>query len=45
LHHSRPAEKGAKIRYPGEKILRIRAENRKLGLPVDPAIWAQKQKM
>jgi 3-dehydro-L-gulonate 2-dehydrogenase len=41
LHGCQPAEKGTKIRYPGEKTLRTRAENRKLGLPVDPAVWAQ----
>jgi 3-dehydro-L-gulonate 2-dehydrogenase len=41
LHNCRPAEKGTKIRYPGENTLRTRAENRKLGLPVDSAVWAQ----
>jgi 3-dehydro-L-gulonate 2-dehydrogenase len=41
VHNCEPAEKGAAIRYPGENTLRIRAENRKLGLPVDPAVWAQ----
>ena len=45
LHHSRPAEKGTKIRYPGEQTLRVRAENRKLGLPVEPAVWEQILKM
>jgi 3-dehydro-L-gulonate 2-dehydrogenase len=45
LHHCRPAEKGAKIRYPGEKTLSIRAENLKLGLPVEPAVWTQILKM
>jgi 3-dehydro-L-gulonate 2-dehydrogenase len=41
LHNCRAAEEGTKIRYPGEKTLRTRAENRKLGLPVEPAVWAQ----
>jgi 3-dehydro-L-gulonate 2-dehydrogenase len=45
LHQSRPAEKGAKIRYPGEQTLRIRAENRKLGVPVEPAVWEEILKM
>ena len=45
LHQSRPAEKSKKIRYPGERTLRIRAENRKLGIPVEPAVWAQIVKM
>ena len=29
-----------RIRYPGEHTLATRAENRKLGIPVDPEIWA-----
>ena len=41
VHNCRPIEEGAKLRYPGEQTLRIRAENRKLGLPVEPAVWAQ----
>jgi 3-dehydro-L-gulonate 2-dehydrogenase len=31
----------AKVRYPGEQTLRIRAENARLGLPVEPAVWAE----
>jgi len=45
LHQSQPAEKGKKLRYPGERVLQIRAENRKLGVPVEPAVWAQIQKL
>ena len=41
VHHCKPAEKGKKIRYPGEQTLRTRAENLRLGLPVDAAVWAQ----
>jgi 3-dehydro-L-gulonate 2-dehydrogenase len=41
LHRSKAAEAGQPVRYPGEQTLRIRAENRKLGLPVDEALWAQ----
>jgi 3-dehydro-L-gulonate 2-dehydrogenase len=41
LHHCQPAKKGTKVRYPGEQTLRTRAENLQLGLPVDPAVWAQ----
>jgi 3-dehydro-L-gulonate 2-dehydrogenase len=36
-----PAEPGKKVRYPGEHTSLVRAENRRLGLPVEPAIWAQ----
>ena len=36
---SRPAEVGKTVRYPGENTLRLRAENRRLGLPVEEAVW------
>jgi len=39
LHRCRPAHEEEKLRYPGERTLRTRAENRKLGLPVDQALW------
>ena len=29
------------VRYPGERTLNIREENRRLGLPVDEAVWAE----
>ncbi|MGA3159979.1 MAG: 3-dehydro-L-gulonate 2-dehydrogenase [Terracidiphilus sp.] len=45
LHQSRAAEEDAKIRYPGERVLQIRAENRKLGVPVEPAVWEEIVKM
>ena len=41
VHDSEPAEKGTRVRYPGEKTLQIRAENTALGLPVDAALWAE----
>jgi 3-dehydro-L-gulonate 2-dehydrogenase len=41
LHHSRPAAAGKTVRYPGENTLRLREENRRLGLPVDEVIWEQ----
>jgi len=41
LHNSRPAAQGGKVRYPGEQTLRIREENLRLGLPVEPAVWAE----
>ena len=41
LHACRAAESGSRVRYPGEETLRIRAENRRLGLPVDEAVWAE----
>jgi 3-dehydro-L-gulonate 2-dehydrogenase len=39
LHRCTPAEQGKPVRYPGENTLRIREENLRLGLPVEPAIW------
>jgi 3-dehydro-L-gulonate 2-dehydrogenase len=41
LHACTPANEGNKVRYPGEQVLQIRAENLRLGLPVEPAVWAQ----
>ena len=41
VQRSRPAKAGSSVRYPGEKTLHVRAENRRLGVPVDPAVWAQ----
>ena len=41
LHNSKPAAEGKRIRYPGEETLRIRAENRRLGLPVEPEVWSE----
>jgi 3-dehydro-L-gulonate 2-dehydrogenase len=45
LHRSRPAEESAKIRYPGERVLQIRAENRKLGVPIEQKVWEEILKM
>jgi len=36
---------GARVRYPGERVLKTREENMRLGIPVDPAVWEQVQKM
>ena len=41
LHNCAPAKPGGKVRYPGEETLRIREENTRLGLPVEPAVWAE----
>jgi len=41
LHDARPVAEGERVRYPGEQTLRVRAENEKLGLPVEPAVWEQ----
>ena len=41
IHNSRAATEGRRVRYPGEQTLRVRAENERLGLPVEPAVWEQ----
>jgi 3-dehydro-L-gulonate 2-dehydrogenase len=41
LHRCQHAETGKTVRYPGEQTLRTREQNRRLGLPVDPALWAE----
>ena len=41
LHACRPAVEGGKVRYPGEQTMRMREENTRLGLPVEPAVWAE----
>jgi 3-dehydro-L-gulonate 2-dehydrogenase len=40
---SADAGKGGRVRYPGEQTLKIRAENLRVGIPVDPAIWREVQ--
>ncbi len=37
--HASPAVPGASVRYPGERTLETRRDNKRLGIPVDPAIW------
>jgi len=39
LHRCNGTER--RVRYPGERTLQIRAENRRLGLPVDEVVWAE----
>jgi 3-dehydro-L-gulonate 2-dehydrogenase len=39
LHSAVPAADGSAARYPGESVLKIREENRRLGVPVDDEVW------
>lgn len=41
LHRARPVEAGKPVRYPGENTLRLREENRRLGLPIEETVWAE----
>jgi 3-dehydro-L-gulonate 2-dehydrogenase len=43
LHTAEPAPDGGPARYPGEGVLRVRAENQRLGIPVDEAVWKEIQ--
>jgi 3-dehydro-L-gulonate 2-dehydrogenase len=39
VQRTRAAEAGKTVRYPGENTVRLREENRQLGLPVEEAVW------
>jgi 3-dehydro-L-gulonate 2-dehydrogenase len=39
IHGTVPAEEGGRLYYPGEQSAKKRAENDKLGIPVDDAVW------
>lgn len=41
LHGAPPIDPSRPLRYPGEQALRLREENLRLGVPVDPEIWQQ----
>ena len=45
LHTAVPAANGSAARYPGEQVLKTRAENLRLGIPVDDAVWDAIRKM
>jgi 3-dehydro-L-gulonate 2-dehydrogenase len=45
LHRAHPVEVGTPARYPGENTIRLREENRRLGLPLDEAVWEQIMKI
>jgi 3-dehydro-L-gulonate 2-dehydrogenase len=39
--HSGAKAAGEPVRYPGEQVLRVRKENLRQGVPVDPSVWQQ----
>jgi 3-dehydro-L-gulonate 2-dehydrogenase len=43
--HSPPRADGGQVRYPGERVLQIRKENLANGVPVEPSIWHEVQKL
>ena len=38
-HASIPDKKGSKVLYPGERVLSVRQENSKNGIPVIEKVW------
>jgi 3-dehydro-L-gulonate 2-dehydrogenase len=47
IHHfqSPPPSGGEQVRYPGERVLQTRIENMAKGIPVEPSIWSEVQKL
>jgi 3-dehydro-L-gulonate 2-dehydrogenase len=41
LNDATPADAKKPVRYPGEETVRLREENMRLGVPVDPEIWRE----
>jgi len=41
VHRTRAAEAGKTARHPGANTVRLREENRRLGLPVEDAVWGE----
>lgn len=41
VRSAKPIEGAEAVRYPGENTLRLREENMRLGLPVDPVLWQE----
>jgi 3-dehydro-L-gulonate 2-dehydrogenase len=39
LHQAAPVDAHKPVRYPGEETMRVREENMRLGVPVNPEIW------
>ena len=40
-HLQAPAHGGARVRYPGERVLETRRRNLAEGVPVDPSVWEE----
>jgi 3-dehydro-L-gulonate 2-dehydrogenase len=40
-HFRQPHSEGEEVRYPGERVLKVRRENTEKGIPVDPEVWEQ----
>jgi 3-dehydro-L-gulonate 2-dehydrogenase len=40
-HYKDGSAEGGAVRYPGERVLAVRRENTRRGIPVDPEVWEQ----
>lgn len=45
LHEAAPVDAARPVRYPGEQTLHLREENMRLGVPVEPEVWAKLQSL
>jgi 3-dehydro-L-gulonate 2-dehydrogenase len=45
VEHLQGAEPGVSVQYPGQRVLHIRKENLEKGVPVEPSIWCEVQKL
>ena len=45
LHAAQPAVPRRLPRYPGERVIEVREQNRRLGVPVNAAAWAVVQRI
>lgn len=45
VHSSAPAEGTGRALFPGERMMRTREENLRLGVPVEPGIWQKVKEM
>ena len=45
LHDSVPVDGTKNVLYPGERVLRIRAENLKNGIPIEQSIWQEVKRL
>jgi 3-dehydro-L-gulonate 2-dehydrogenase len=43
--HASPVDAGQSVRYPGERVLQVRAENMRVGIPVEQSVWAEVMQM
>jgi 3-dehydro-L-gulonate 2-dehydrogenase len=45
IEHLQANQSGGSVRYPGQRVLEVRKENLANGIPVEPSIWHEVQKL